>query len=79
MIVMKFDTLTYSKELIQAGETKEIAEVHAHTIRNMIDNELVTKDYLDMRLKELGSDLVIKLGGLIVSGIAVLAVLMKVL
>ena len=76
---MKFDTLTYSKELIEAGEKREIAEVHALALKNMVDNQLVTKGYLDTRLKELTSDLVIKLGGLIVSGIAVLAILIKLL
>ena len=82
MTFMNFDTLTYSKNLIKAGETQEIAEVHAITIKNIvdtIDDDLVTKDYLDTRLKEQSSDLIIKLGGLMISGVAMLAVFIKVL
>ena len=53
MQVIKFDTLTYVKELTGAGVTPEVAEIHAMTVAHafgMFIDGVVTKDYLDATL-----------------------------
>jgi len=50
---IKFDTLTYVKELTGAGVTPEVAEIHAMTVAHafgMFIDGVVTKDYLDATL-----------------------------
>jgi Zn-dependent oligopeptidase len=50
---IKFDTLTYVKELTGAGVTYEVAEIHAMTVAHafgMFIDGVVTKDYLDATL-----------------------------
>jgi hypothetical protein len=50
---LKFDTLTYVKELTGAGVTPEVAEIHAMTVAHafgMFIDGVVTKDYLDATL-----------------------------
>ncbi len=58
---MSFDTLTYSKDLVEAGEKPEVAEVHALALKKMMDDDLVTKSHfdtqLDRGLKELSHEL----------------------
>ena len=48
-----FDTLGYARRLEEAGFTRQQAEVQANALREVIDERLVTKDYLDARLREL--------------------------
>ena len=53
MQALKFDTLTYVKELTGAGVTPEVAEIHAMTVAQafgMFIDGVVTKDYLDATL-----------------------------
>ena len=53
MQAIKFDTLTYVKELTGAGVTPEVAEIHAMTVAHafgMFIDGVVTKDYLDATL-----------------------------
>lgn len=53
MQALKFDTLTYVKELTGAGVTPEVAEIHAMTVAHafgMFIDGVVTKDYLDATL-----------------------------
>lgn len=54
------DTLEYANTLEKAGiaraHAEPIAKLQAQTVKGLIDHEIVTKDYLDTRLKsELGS------------------------
>lgn len=70
---LSFDTLQYSKKLIEAGFTEQQAEVQAEAIRGLIDEKLATK--ADLKLLEYS--LLIKLGGLMTVGIMVLAALIK--
>jgi len=53
MTTITFDTYTYVKKLKAVGFTEEQAEVQAKTIAELSDERLVTREYLDMRLKEL--------------------------
>ena len=48
-----FDSLTYSKRLQELGFPREQAEGFAQLQREILDDRLVTKDHLDMRLREL--------------------------
>lgn len=85
-----FDTHTYVKRLTATGFTEEQAEVQAETLSDLIENGLVTREYLDMRLKELEmklkelelrltNTLTLRLGGMLVAGIVIVASLVKLL
>ncbi|MEW6418620.1 MAG: DUF1640 domain-containing protein [Nitrospirota bacterium] len=52
-----FDTHEYVKKLKAAGVPENQAEVHAEAIAKLVDERLVTKQYLDMRLAELKADI----------------------
>ena len=74
-----FDTLSYVKKLEKAGVPDAQAEAHAQAIAGLIDEELATKrdlKELEMRLKH---DLTVRLGGMLVAGIAIVAALVKLL
>ena len=68
MATITFDTHAYIKKLKAVGFTEEQAEVQAETLAELINEQLVTKQYLDMRLTELElrlrHDLTIRLGGM---------------
>jgi hypothetical protein len=51
MTTITFDTYTYVKKLKAVGFTEEQAELQAKTIAELSDERLVTREYLDMRLK----------------------------
>lgn len=53
MTTTAFDSLSYAKKLEAAGFTREQAEVQASALHEVIDARLVTKEHLDIRLKEL--------------------------
>lgn len=74
-----FDTLGYARRLEEAGFTRQQAEVHANALREVIDERLVTKDYLDARLRELEYRLVIRLGSMMAASVALVAALVKLL
>ena len=77
MSTATFDTLSFAKRLQDLGFTKEQAEGFAQLQRELIDERLVTKDYLDMRLKDLEYRLTIRLGGMMAASIAIVAALVK--
>ena len=74
-----FDTLGYARRLEEAGFTRQQAEVQANALREVIDERLVTKDYLDARLLELEYKLVIRLGTMMAASVAIVATLVKLL
>lgn len=67
-----FDALAYFEKLKAAGVPEEQAKIQANALREVIDERLVTKDYLDLRLKELEYKLTIRLGGIVVACTALL-------
>jgi len=81
-----FDTLAYAKKLKAAGFTEQQAEIQAEALSEIIEDRLATKQdieelkrdikELELRLKH---DLTLRLGGMIVAGIAVVAALVKLL
>ena len=74
-----FDTLGYARRLEEAVFTRQQAEVQANALREVIDERLVTKDYLDARLRELEYKLVIRLGTMMAASVAIVATLVKLL
>ena len=78
-ITATFDTLAYAKKLKAAGFTETQAEVQAEALSQIIEERLATKQdlkELELRLKH---DLTLRLGGMLVAGIAIVATLVKLL
>ncbi len=75
MSAIAFDTLAYAKKLKVAGFTEEQAEVQAEAMAELVNEKLATK----RDLKELEMRLVLRLGSMMVGGIAVIATLVKIL
>ena len=88
-----FDTLAYAKKLKKVGFTEEQAEVQAEALAQIIDERLATKqdiialkrdinevkrDIKEMELR-LKHDLTLRLGAMLVAGIAIVAALVKLL
>ena len=74
-----FDTLAYAKKLKAAGFTDDQAEIQAQILVEIIEERLATKQdlkELELRLK---LDLTLRLGGMLVAGIAIVATLVKLL
>ena len=79
MNAIVFDTLAYAKKLKSAGFTEEQAEVQAEALAGLVNEQLATKrdlNELEMRLRH---DLTIRLGGMMITGIAIIATLVKIL
>ena len=84
MPTVTFDTLAYAKKLKAAGFTEQQAEVQAQAFAEIIEERLATKQdiellrrdmkELELRLKH---DLTLRLGGMMVASIAVVAALVK--
>jgi len=86
-----FDTLKYAKKLKAAGFSEPQAEIQAEAmkeqsenVQEFINDNLATKsdlkqleERLAMRINELNYKLTIRLGGLMVIGVAVLAAIIK--
>ncbi len=72
-----FDTLQYAKKLIEAGVPEKQAEVQAEAIAEIVENKLVSKQYLDLRLAELKADIVKWVAAMLVAQAAVIAALVK--
>ena len=67
-----FGALRYFEKLKSAGVPEEQAKIQADALREIIDERLITKDFLDFRLKELEYKLVIRLGGIMAVCTAIL-------
>lgn len=82
MNTVAFDTLKFAKRMTEAGFTKKQAETLAEEQAGLIENNLATKrDIAELRrdMKELEHRLTIRLGGMLVTGIAIVAALVKLL
>ncbi len=69
-----FDTHKAFTTLVEAGFTERQAQALLDVGREGF-GALVTKEYLDARLRELGLQLTLHLGGMIAAGVAILAAL----
>ncbi|OGS76998.1 MAG: hypothetical protein A2Z94_02875 [Gallionellales bacterium GWA2_55_18] len=74
-----FDTHAYIKKMKAVGFTEEQAEVQAETVADLINERLVTKADLDLRIAELKTELVKWMLGIAAGQIALLVTLLKVL
>lgn len=74
-----FDTHAYIKKMKAVGFTEEQAEVQAETVADLINERLVTKADLDLRIAELKTELVKWMLGIAAGQIALLVALLKVL
>lgn len=76
-----FNPLAYSKKLKEVGFTESQAETLATAQAEIIDETLVTKEYLDHRLAELETRLeyrlTMRLGAIAASAIAIMAAIVK--
>lgn len=79
MATITFDTHQFIKQLKAVGFSEEQAEVFATEHRRIIEENLVTKEHLDTRLRELEYRLIIKLGGMMMAAVAVVVTLVKLL
>jgi hypothetical protein len=79
MSTITFDTHEFIKRLKAVGFSEEQAEVFAAEHRRIIEENLVTKEHLDMRLRELEYRLIIKLGGMMMASVTIVAALVKLL
>ena len=69
---MTVDTLSISRRLQTVGATKELAEEQAQILREVVSDQLDSKDYLDARLSGLEQRLTIKIVGILTAVIAII-------
>jgi hypothetical protein len=69
----------YAKKLKQAGFTEQQAEIQAEAMKELIENNLATKQDLKELEERLTYRLTMRLGGLMVAGITILSILVTLL
>ena len=74
-----FDTLASAKKLIAAGFTQQQAEAQTEILSQMVDEQLVSRQYLDTRLSETKADLIKWVAAMLVAQAAIVATLVKLL
>ena len=79
MSVAIFDTHAYIKRMKAVGFTEEQAEVQAETVADLINERLMTKADLDLRIAELKTELVKWMLGIAAGQVALLVTLLKVM
>jgi hypothetical protein len=82
MGAITFDTLKFANRLKSAGVPAAQAEAEAEALADVMEiagRDLVTKEYLDTRLIQLEQRMIIKLGGLMVVAVGIVATLVKIL
>jgi len=73
-----FDTHAYVKKLRSVGVPEEQAEVQAEALAQLVNDQLVSKQYLDFRLAELKTDLIKWVIGTAGAQVALIVTLLKV-
>ncbi len=66
MTTSAFDTLSYTKGAEKIGIKREHAEYQAEQMGKIINDELVSRSFLETRLKELEMKIIIKVGAMMV-------------
>jgi hypothetical protein len=74
-----FDTLKAAKEFQQAGFTSSESEALASKLSQVIEDQLVTRSYLDLKLAELRNELFRLLVPLFLGQAGLIAALVKLL
>jgi hypothetical protein len=80
-----FNAFKYSKQLEEAGFSREQAEIQLQVITEIVEGDLATKQdlkiavsNLENKMQQLEYRIVIKLGGLLIVGFTTMATLIKV-
>ena len=82
MPIIAFDTLKYAKRLKDSGVPDKQAEAEAEALAEVLEvnlKDLATKEDLRRDLRELEQRMIIKLGGMMMAAIAIVATLVKLL
>jgi hypothetical protein len=79
MTTITFDTLSYAKKLKAAGVPELQAEVQAEALADIINKEIVTRDYLDTKLLEIKAEIIKWVAGMLLAQAAIIAALVKLL
>ena len=82
MSVIAFDTLKYAKRLKDSGVPDKQAEAEAEALAEVLEvnlKDLSTKEDLRRDLRELEQRMIIKLGGMMMAAIVIVATLVKLL
>ncbi len=82
MSVIAFDTLKYAKRLKDSGVPDKQAEAEAEALAEVLEvnlKDLATKEDLRRDLREMEQRMTIKLGGMMMAAIAIVATLVKLL
>jgi hypothetical protein len=74
-----FDTLAYAKKLISAGVPEKQAEVQAEALAEFVNEQMISQQYLDLRLAEVKSDIIKWVAGMLVAQAVIIATLIKLL
>lgn len=80
MAAVPFDTLALARKLEQAGFPPAQAQDTAAALAEAVASaQLVTQDYLDLKLRDLEQRLTIRLGAMMAASVAAVAALVKLL
>ena len=79
MATASFDTLAYVKRLKEAGTPEKQAEIHAETLASIMEERLVTKEYLKLELANTEAKIIKWVAGMLVAQAAIVATLVKLL
>ena len=74
---MAFDTREYARRLKGAGFSDQQAEVLAEANRDLVANDIVTKDFLQWEMEKLSMRLTIRMGTIAAVSVAALAAIIK--
>lgn len=80
MAIATFDTLKFANRLTKSGFTREQAEAQAEALREIIDEQVATKEDikgLKTEIAGLFDKLLVRVGGMIGIGVTILAILIK--
>jgi hypothetical protein len=78
MNAVPFDTLKLSERLAAGGFTPEQARAAASAlVEALASADLVTREYLDSRLRDLEQRLIIRLGGMLIVAVGVILAAMR--
>ncbi|QEP43503.1 DUF1640 domain-containing protein [Ectothiorhodospiraceae bacterium BW-2] len=78
MSTLTFDTHQFVKKLQAVGFSEEQAELFASEQKRLIEEQLVSKEHFDMKLKELEYSLTIKLGLMLAASMALIVGILKI-
>ena len=75
MTVMRFNAISYSNKLKDAGLEHKVAEIHAEEMSNIINADIATK----ADLVHLEHKMIIKLGSLVIGCTFIISIMLAVL